>query len=128
VPDQLHFNEEAVYQNLCPKFGKRKFCAEFATHIFMNEQKEHAVTTCVNFIQTCHPKPHSTALLLDVNPGCFSTILKQSVKSMEQRTKSSLTPIKLHLQKLWIRTMFNAFSDEQGVIHKEFVHEGKNIT
>jgi hypothetical protein len=46
---------------------------------------------------------------------------------MEQRTKPSLTPMKFHLQKLQIKTMFIAFSDQQGVIHKEFVHEGNNI-
>jgi len=34
---------------------------------------------------------------------------------------------KVSLANLRIKTMFTAFSDQQGVTHKEFVHEDNNI-
>jgi len=45
MQDQWHTRKEAVHQDLCAKFGKRKPCAEFAPHILLNAQREHSVST-----------------------------------------------------------------------------------
>jgi hypothetical protein len=45
---------------------------------------------------------------------------------MEWRTKSSLMPKKVGVQKLRITTMFITF-DKQGMIHKEFLLEGRTV-
>lgn len=51
-------------------------CVEFVLHILTNEQNEHRVPTCEDFIWTSQTSPHFlNLLLLEMSLLCFSTTL-----------------------------------------------------
>jgi hypothetical protein len=91
----------------------------------MNEQKEHIVTTCADFT----PDLSLQSTLNCIVTACKSWVFQYSPETKCQEygaeNKIITDTHKVSLAKIMDQTMFNALSDQQGVIHKEFVHEGK---
>ena len=68
-----------------------------------------------------------TKLLWKVRPGVLPMTPKQNDDSSEWFGKTSPWLKKLKFQRSHIRTMLTILFDSQGVIHKEFIPEGKRI-
>jgi len=57
MKDQAHINGETVFA-LRYDLEKSMICVEFIPHILTNEQNEHKVPTCEDFIWTLQTSPH----------------------------------------------------------------------
>jgi hypothetical protein len=58
---------------------------------------------------------------------CFAYDPKTKQQSSEWEGETSPQPKKMKFQRSHIKTMLIIFFDSQGVVHKEFVPEGKTI-
>jgi hypothetical protein len=71
-------------------------------------------------------KIYLTKLLREMRPGVLPMTPRQT-NSSEGFGETSLRPKKLKLQKFRIKNMLIHFFDSQGVVHKQFVPEGKTV-
>ena len=107
--------------------GKRKLCARFVPHYLTLKQRENRVTCCQDIIMMTNAvKNFLTKILQETRPVVLPMIPPKKQQSSEWVGETSPWPKKLQFQRSCIKNMLTFF-DTQGMVHKEFIPEGKTV-
>ena len=108
--------------------GKRKLCAYFVPHSLTPEQREDQVTSCQDIVAMAdEDKNFLNKIITGHETWCFAYDIKTKWQSSESVGETSPWLKKLKFQRSHIKTMLIIIFDSQGVVHKEFIPEGKTV-
>jgi len=108
--------------------GKRMLCACFVPHSLTPEQREDRVTSCQDIIAMADAdKNFFNKIFTGDETWCFPYDPETKRQSSEWVGETSPRPKKLKFQGSRIKSMLINFFDFEGVVHKEFVTEGKTV-
>jgi hypothetical protein len=117
-----------VLQILKEDLGKRNLCARFVPHYLTPEQREDRITSCQDIIARPNAdKNFFNKIMTGDETWCFAYDPETKRQSSEWVGETSPRLKKLKFQRSRIKTMLIIFFDSQGVVHKEFVPEGKIV-
>ncbi|GFW85533.1 putative DD34D transposase [Trichonephila clavipes] len=128
IVDTLHMSTLAVHGVVTEDLQKRKVCAKLVPKGLTQDQKElksFALSRIVGFDQ------NEPDILNSVVTGDefwlieYDSELKR--QSCERHTKSSPRPKKARMSKSCIKTMIIVFFDIRGIVHCEFVPQGRTV-
>jgi len=92
------------------------------------EQREDRVTSCQDIIAMAEAdKLFLTKLLQEMRPGIFVCDPETKRQRSEWVGETSPRPKNLKFQRYRIKTTLIIFFYSQGVVHKEFISEGKRV-
>jgi hypothetical protein len=123
----LNIPKTVVLWILKEDLGKRKLCACFVPHPLTPEQRDDRVTSCQDIIVTGDADNFCNKIIMGDETWCFAYNPKTKRQISEWVGETSPQPKKLKFQRSCIKTMFINFFDSQGVVHTEFVPQGKNL-
>ena len=129
IAESLNITKTLVLRILKQDLGKRKLRARFIPHSLTPEQGEDRVTSCQDIIVMADAdKNFCNKIITGDETWCFACDTETKRQSSEWAGETSPRPKKLKLQRSRIKTMLIIFFfDSQGVVHKEFVPEGKTV-
>jgi hypothetical protein len=128
IAESLNVPKSVVLRILKEDLGKRKLCARFVPHSLTPEQKEDRVTSCQDIIAMADAdKNFFNKIITGDETWCFACDPETKRQSSEWVGETSPRPKKLKFRKSRIKTMLIIIFDSQGVVHKEFVPEGKTV-
>ena len=127
IAESLNIPKSVVLRLLKEDLGKIKLCARFVPHALTPEQREDQVTSC----QDINPMADAdriflTKLLREMRPGVLPVAPKQSDRVLNGLVRHPLGR-RNKFQRSRMKTTLKNFFDSQGVVHKEFVPEGKTV-
>jgi hypothetical protein len=126
IAESLNIPKTVVLWILKEDLGKRKLCALFVPHSLTPEQREDRVTSCQDFIAMAYiDNNYFNKIITGDETWYLAYDPKTKRQSFEWVGGTSPWPKKLKFQRSCIKTMLIIFFDSQGVVHKEFVPEGK---
>jgi hypothetical protein len=126
IAESLNIMKTIVLQILKEDLGKRMLWAYFVRHSLTPEQREDRVTSCQDIIA-----------MADANKNFFNKIFRgdwdlvfclwpqTKLQSSEWVGETSPWPKKLKFQSSHIKNMLLIFIVSKGIVHKEFIPEGK---
>jgi hypothetical protein len=124
----LKIPKTVVLRILKEELGKRKLCARCVPHSLTPEQREDRVTSCQDIIAMADAdKNFFNKIITGNETWCFAHDSETKRQSSEWFGETSPRPKKMKFQRFRIKTMLINFFDSQGVVHKEFVPEGKTV-
>jgi histone-lysine N-methyltransferase SETMAR len=127
IAESLNIPKTVVLRILKKDLGKRKLCASFVPHSLTHEQREDGV----DLAKTLSRRPMQTKTFNKIIMGdetwCFVYDPETKRQSSEWVGETFTRPRKLKFQRSRMKTVLIIFSDSQGVVHKEFVLEGKTV-
>jgi len=117
-----------VLRILKEALGKRKLCARFVPRSLTPEQREDRITSCQDIIAMAdEDKFFFNKIITGDETWCFAYDPETKRQSSEWVGETSARSKKLKVQRSRIKTVLIIFFDSQGVVHKEFVPEGKAV-
>ena len=126
--ESLNFPKTVVLRILKEDLGQRKLCARFVPHSLTPDQREDRVTSCQDIIAMIdEDKTFFNNIITGDEIWCFAYDPETKRQSSEWVGETSPRPQKMKFQRSRIKTMLINFFDSQGVVHKEFVPEGKIV-
>ena len=103
-------------------------CARFVPHSLTPVQEEDRITSCLDIIAMTDANKHFlNNTLTGEETWCFACDSETKRQSSEWNGETFPRPRKLKFQRSRFKTMLIIFFDSQGVVHKEFVPEGKRV-
>jgi hypothetical protein len=128
IADSLKIPKTVVFRILKEDLGKRKLCARFVPHSLTPERREDRVTSCQDIIAVADAdKIFFNKIMTGGETWCFAYDPETKPQSSEWVVETSPRPKKVKFQRSRIRTMLIIFLDSHGLVHKEFVPEGKTV-
>jgi hypothetical protein len=128
IAESLNIPKTVVLQILKRDLGKRNLCARFVPYSLTTEQREVRVTSCQDIIAMADAdKNFFNKIITGDETCCFPYKPETKRQSSERIGETSPRPKKLQIQKSRIKTVLIIIFDSKGVVHKEFVPEGKTI-
>ena len=133
---ETHKNDSRIFEHpqtvvlriLKEDFEKRKLCARFVPHSLTPARREDRVTSCQDTIAMADAdKNLFNNIITGDETWCFAYDPETKRKSSEWVGETSPWPKKLKFQRCRIKTILIIFFHSQGVLHKEFVSEGKTV-
>jgi hypothetical protein len=107
--------------------GKEKVVFTFVPHSLTPEQREDRVTSCQDIIAMADADKNSfNKIIVGDETWCFVYDPETKQQNSEWVGETSSRPQKLKFQRSRIKTML-IFFDSLGIVHKEFVPQGKTI-
>jgi len=126
IAEFLNIPKTIVLRILKDDLGKRKLCARFIPHSLTHEQREDRVTSCQDVIATADAdKIFSNKIIRGDETWCFAYDPATKRQSSEGVGETFPRPKKLKFRSSNIKTVLIIFFDCQGIVHEEFVPEGK---
>jgi hypothetical protein len=127
IAESLNIPKTVVLQILKEDLGKRKLCARLVPGFLTLEQREDQVTSCKYLIAMANAeKNFLNKIITGDETWCFAYDPKTKRQGSEWVGETSPLPKKLKFHRFYIKTMLIIFNS-QGVVHKEFVPEGKTV-
>ena len=128
IAESLNIPKTVVFRILKEDLGKRKLCPCFVPHSLTPEQREDRVTSCQDIIAMADAdKKNFNKIVMVDEAWCFAYDLETKRQSSEWVGETSPRPKKLKFHRFRIKTMLIIFFDSQGVVHKQFISEGKTV-
>jgi len=128
IAESLKILKTVVLRILKEDLGKRKLCARFVPHSLTPKQREDRVTSCQDIIAMADAdKIFLTELLREMRPGVLRMTPKQSDRVLNGLVRHLLSRRNWNSKGPASRSLLIIFVDSQGVVHKEFVPEGKTV-
>jgi tRNA(Ile)-lysidine synthase TilS/MesJ len=126
--ESLNIPKTVVLKILKEDLGKRKLCACFVPHSLTPEQWKDRVTSCQDIIPMADAdKNFFNKIITGDETWRFASDPETKRQSSEWVGETSPRPKKLKFQRYRIKNMLINIFDSQGVVHKEFVPEGKKV-
>jgi len=120
ITESLNIPKIEVLQILKEDLGKRKLCARFVPHSLTSEQREDRVTSCQDIIMMANGDTNFfNKIVTGDETWCFAYDPGTKRQSSEWVGETFPRPKKNEIPKV--------FADSQGIVHKEFVLEGKTV-
>jgi hypothetical protein len=73
MEDHLQIRQEKIWQ-IREDLGKKKVCAKLVSYSLKDKLKEHSVTSCADFIQTCQTHLHFLICIITGNKCWFFSL------------------------------------------------------
>jgi hypothetical protein len=128
IAESLNVPKTVVLRILKEDLGNRKLCAHFVPHSLTPEQREDRVTSCHDIIVIADAdKYFFNKIIMGDETWCFAYDPETKQQSSEWLDETSPRPKRLKFRKSRIKTVLIIFSNSQGIVHKEFVPEGKTV-
>jgi hypothetical protein len=129
IAESLNIPKTVVLQILKEDLRKRKLCARFVSHSSITEQREDLSHILLRHYRDgrCRQKFFLTKLLWEMKPGVLSTTLKQSKRVLNGLVRHPFSRRNWNSTGPASRPCWSFFFNSQGVVHKEFVPEGKTV-
>ncbi|UYV78357.1 hypothetical protein LAZ67_16001064 [Cordylochernes scorpioides] len=128
IADTLHMSTFVVHGIVTEDLQMRKVCAKLVPKVLTQDQKELRVLRCQELLDLIKNEP---GFLNSVVTGDESWMFEYDPESKRQscawHTKSSPRPKKARMSKSRIKTMIIVFFDIRGIVHCEFVPQGKTV-
>ena len=128
IADKLGINSERVWRIITEDLGMRKICAKMVPRLLNERQKERLVQVCQDILEQLETEPN---LLKRVVTGDESRIFEYDpfTKWQSLEWKSALSPrtIKARVFKYKTKVMLSAFFDVHGIVHTQFLPQGRTI-
>ena len=128
IEDITDISKLIVYRILSEDLKLRKICARFVPHTLSDDQKYARVLLAQDIILTYNNDPNflKTIVAADVT-WCFQYEPLTKRQSEVWKSPEDSPPRKVRLQKSKVKTMLITFFDSEGMIYKEFIHEGSTM-
>ena len=128
IAESLNIPKTVVLRILKEDLRNRKLCARFVAHCLTPEQSEDRVTSCQDIIAMADAdKNFFNKISTGDETWCFAYEPQTKRQCSEWAGETSPWPKKLKFQRSRIKTLLTVFFfDSQGVVHKEFIPDGKN--
>jgi hypothetical protein len=128
IAESLNIPKTTVLRILKEDLGKRKLCACFVQQSFTTEQRDDRVTSFEDiFAMADADKKSFNKIIKGGETWCFTNYPETKRQSSEWVGETSPQPKKTEIPKVRIKTKLIIFFDSQGVVHKEFVPDGKKV-
>ncbi|GBM28261.1 Mariner Mos1 transposase [Araneus ventricosus] len=128
IAEELKISLDSVSNIIHAHLQKPKICARFVPHKLSDEQKQHQMETCGDFIDACDRNPQFLETIVTGDElWCYQYVPEIKRQSMEWCSSSSPLPKKCRLTKSRIKTLLIAFFDSNSLIHHEFVPAGTTV-
>jgi hypothetical protein len=128
IAESLNIPKTVVLRILKEGLGKRNSCTRFVPHSLTPEQREDQVTSCQDIIAMADAnKNFFNKIITGEETWCFAYDPETKRQSSEWVAETSPRLTKLKFPKSRIKTMLVNFFGSQGVVHKEFLPEGKTV-
>jgi len=128
VAESMNIHKTVVLWILIEDLGKRKLCARFVPHSLTPEQRDDRVTSCRDIITIADAdKIFFNKIIMGDETWCFACDPEIKRQSSEWVGETSPQPKKLKFQRSRVKTMLIIFFDSQGIVHEEFIPEGKTV-
>ena len=129
LADEVNIGKDTVKKIVVEDSRKPEICSRFVPHSLTPENKDRRIAACRDLIATADSDPGFFKKIVNGDETwCFAykpTTKRQSAAWVGETWPQ---PKKLRFQKSRVKTMLVIFFDWQGVIHKEFVPDGENIS
>jgi hypothetical protein len=126
IAESLNIPKTVVLWILKEDLGKRKLCARLIPHSLTLQQRENRVTSCRDIIAVANAnKIFFNKIITGDETWSFAYDPKTKPESSEWVGKTFPWLKKLNSKGPASRPLI-IFFDSQGIVHKEFVLEGKN--
>jgi len=102
-------------------------CARFVPHSLTPEQREDRATSCQDIIAMADADKIFVNEIITRDEAWSFNYAETKRQSSEWVGETSPLPKKLKFQRPRIKTMLIIIFDSQGVVHKEFIPEGKTV-
>ena len=128
IAESLNIPKTIILWILKEDLGKRKLCARFVPLSLTPEQREDRVTSCQDDIaMNDADRNYFNKVIMEDETWCFAYDPKTKRQSSEWVGETSPWPKKLKFRRSYIKTMLIIFFDSEGLVHKEFLPEGKTV-
>jgi len=127
MAEYLHIPETVILWILKEDLGKRTLCAHFVLHFLTPEQREDRVTFCQDIVMADADKSIFNKIITGDETWCFACDPETKRQSSEWVGETSPRLKKLKLQRSSVKTMLIIFFASRGIVHKEFIPEGKTV-
>ena len=128
IAESLSIPKTIVLRILKEDLRKRKLCARFVPHSLTSEQREDRVTSCQDIIAMANAdKNFFNKIITGVENWCFAYDPETKRQSSEWVGETTHHLKKLEFQRSCMKTMLIIFFNSQGLLHKEFIPEGKTV-
>jgi len=129
IAESLNIPKTVVLWILKEDLEKRKLGALFVQPPLTPEQREDRITSCQDIIAIADvDKNFFNKIIMENKSWCFAYDPKTKRQSSEWVDEKSPWLKKLKFQRSHIKTMLIIFFfDSQGIVHKEFIPEGKTV-
>ena len=124
--ESLNIPKTEIFLILKEDLRKRKLCASFVPHSLMPEQREDRVTSCQDIIMMANAdKNFFNSIIMGDETWCSAYDPEIKLQSSEWVCETYPWLKKLKFQRSRNKTVLLFFYSTQGVVHKEFLPEGK---
>lgn len=128
IADEVSVNKFTVHQIVTQDLMMRKVCAKLVPRVLTAEQKQQRVDVCREMLNALENNPHFLDNVVTGDESwTFQYDPETKAQSSEWHTPASPRPKKARMSKSRIKTMLIVFFDKRGLIHKEFVPQGKTV-
>ena len=128
IAESLNIPKTVVPWILKEYLGNSKLCASFVPHSLTPEQRVDRVTSCQDIITMADAdKIFFNEVITGEDTWCFAYDPETKLRSSEWVGETSPWLKKLKFQRSCIKSMLIIFFDSQGVVHKEFVPQGRTV-
>ena len=128
IAECFNIPKTVVLRILKEDLGKRKLCACFVPHSLTPQQREDRVTSCQNIIAMADAdKNFFNKIITGDETRCFAYDSETERQRSDWAGETSPRQKKLKFERSCIQTMLINFFDSQGVVHKEFIPQGKTV-
>lgn len=129
IAEELNTTKDMIHEILTKDLNKRKVCARFVPHALNEDQEIARVEHCKDLIKTAR---RNCTFLESIVTGdetwCFKYDPQTKRQSATWKSPGSPKSKKLRFQKSREKTMLICFYDSKGIILREFVPQGQNVT
>jgi len=127
VAESLNIPKTLVLRILKEDLGKRKICARFVPHSLTPEQRKDRVTSGQNIIAMADANNFFNNIITGDETWCFACDDETKRQISEWVSETSPWPKKTKIPKAPHQNHVDHFFDSKGIVHKEFVPEGKRV-
>lgn len=128
IADEVSVNKFTVHQIVTQDLMMRKVCAKLVPRVLTAEQKQRRVDVCREMLNELENNPDFLDNVVTGDESwTFQYDPETKAQSSEWHTPASPRPKKARMSKSRIKTMLIVFFDKRGLIHKEFVPQGKTV-
>jgi len=124
----LNIPKTLVLWILKEDLGKSELCARSVPHSLTPEEREDRITSCQDIIVMADAdKNFFNKIITGVETRCFAYDPEKKRESSEWVGETFPRPKEVKFQKSCNKTRLIIFFASQGVVHKEFIPEGKTL-
>jgi len=127
IAESLSIPKTVVLWILKEDLGKRKLCARFVPHSLTPEQREDRVTSRQDIIAMADTDKLFNKIIKGDETWCFTDDPERERQSSKWTGETYPRPKKLKFQRSRMKNMLIILLDSEGVVHNEFVPEGKTV-